>query len=85
MPIWLQRLGQFHRFLAHRALYPILLSTLLACGLFAGRVYLSDTLIAIRLTNPWDHPGTIGVTLVLAAFLLVCYLTFNAIPSHEQV
>ena len=37
MPIWLQRLGQFHRFLAHRALYPILLSTLLACGLFAGQ------------------------------------------------
>jgi len=229
MPIWLQRLGQFHRFVAHQALYPILLSTLLACGLFAGRVYLSHTLtyiflvwnlflawipylssmwashlhrrrpgrwwyliipgalwlvffpnapyivtdflhlrarvsipiwydigmlsvfawtgmflavfslrtmqkivkaflgsaagwlfamgalglgglgiyvgrflrwnswdlllhprsvlsdIAIRLTNPWDHPGTIGVTLVFAAFLLVCYLTFTAIPSHEQV
>jgi len=34
-------LRPFHRFVVRQALYPMLLSTGLACGLFAGRVYLS--------------------------------------------
>jgi uncharacterized membrane protein len=34
-------LHRLHHFLARRALYPMLLSTGLACGLFVGRVYLS--------------------------------------------
>jgi uncharacterized membrane protein len=41
MPIRFGGLRQLHRFLARQALYPMLLSTGLACGLFAGRVYLS--------------------------------------------
>lgn len=40
--------------------------------------------IAIRLSNPWRHPGTWGVTLLFAAFLLICYLTLSTIPSREQ-
>ena len=39
----MQKLRQLHRFLARQALYPMLLSTGLACGLFAGRVYLSQS------------------------------------------
>jgi uncharacterized membrane protein len=34
-------LPRLHHFLARQALYPMLLSTGLACGLFVGRVYLS--------------------------------------------
>lgn len=49
--------------------------------LFHPRSVLAD--IAVRLTAPWNHPGTFGVTLMFAAFLLVCYLTFTAIPSRE--
>jgi uncharacterized membrane protein len=40
--------------------------------------------MAIRLANPGSHPGTFGVTLLFAAFLLVCYLTFTGIPTREQ-
>lgn len=32
---------QLHRFSIHHALYPLLLSSLLACGLLAGRLYLT--------------------------------------------
>jgi len=39
---------------------------------------LSD--VALRLTHPWEHPRTMGVTLLFAAILLVCYL---AIGSRE--
>jgi uncharacterized membrane protein len=35
--------NQLHRFGVRQALYPLLLSTLLACSLLAGRVYLSGT------------------------------------------
>jgi uncharacterized membrane protein len=42
----LDRLNQFHRFLARYALYPISLSTLLAVGLFVSRAYLM-----VRLDN----------------------------------
>lgn len=49
---------------------------------FHPRNVLTD--MAIRLANPWSHPGTFGVTLLFAAFLLVCYLTFTAIPAREQ-
>ncbi len=35
------RLHQLHRFMINRSLYPVVLSSLLACGIFAGRVYLS--------------------------------------------
>jgi uncharacterized membrane protein len=39
--------------------------------------------VAIRLANPWDYPGTLGVTFLFAAFLLVCYLTFATTPWPE--
>jgi uncharacterized membrane protein len=39
--------------------------------------------VIIRLANPLNHPGTLGVTFMFAAFLLVCYLTFTIIPSPE--
>lgn len=32
---------QYHRFALSQGLYPVVLSTLLACTLLAGRVYLS--------------------------------------------
>jgi uncharacterized membrane protein len=51
--------------------------------LFQPRSVLTD--LAIRLTNPWDHPGTFGVTLLFAAFLSICYLTFTAIPVREHL
>jgi uncharacterized membrane protein len=41
MPIRFDALRQFHHFLMRQALYPMLLSTGLAGGLFLGRVYLS--------------------------------------------
>ena len=50
--------------------------------LFQPRDVLTD--VAVRLANPWDHPRTFGVTLLFAAFLLICYLTFTAIPAREQ-
>jgi uncharacterized membrane protein len=48
---------------------------------FQPRHVLTD--VAARLTNPWSHPGSFGVTFLFAAFLLVCYLTFTTIPSSE--
>ena len=39
----LNRLQQLHGFMIHQSLYPVVLSSLLACGIFAGRVYLSRT------------------------------------------
>lgn len=42
MPVWFQRLPKFRSFLTYRAVYPVLLSTLLAIGLLAGRVYLME-------------------------------------------
>lgn len=44
MTAWLNRLHQLHRFMVKQSLYPIVLSSLLACGIFAGRVYLSRSL-----------------------------------------
>lgn len=41
MSIQVRRLRQTHRFLVRQSLYPILLSSLLAVGLFAARVYRS--------------------------------------------
>lgn len=40
--------------------------------------------VAIRLANPGSYPGTLGVTLLFAAFLLVCYLTLTTISGREQ-
>lgn len=40
--------------------------------------------VIIRLANPWNHPGTLGVTFLFGAFLLVCYLTFSLVPSYEN-
>jgi uncharacterized membrane protein len=37
----INRLHQLHSFMINRSLYPVVLSSLLACGIFAGRVYLS--------------------------------------------
>ena len=39
---------KIHRFFASQLLYPILLSTLLALGIFAGRVYLSGSWLVYR-------------------------------------
>jgi len=39
----LKRLYHTHRFFSHQLLYPLLLSSIVACGLFAGRVYLSHS------------------------------------------
>jgi uncharacterized membrane protein len=50
---------------------------------FHPRSVLTD--MAIRLANPWSHPGTLGVTLLFAAFLLVCYVTLTTAPSSEHV
>ncbi len=50
--------------------------------LFQPRSVLTD--VATRLVNPWSHPGAFGVTLLFAAFLLVCYLTFTVTPPCKQ-
>jgi uncharacterized membrane protein len=51
--------------------------------LFQPRAILTD--VAVRLANPLQHPGTFGVTLIFALFLLVCYLTVTtASPLREQ-
>jgi uncharacterized membrane protein len=50
--------------------------------IFQPRSVMTD--LAVRLANPGDYPGTLGVTLVFAAFLLVCYLTFTTVPTLEQ-
>jgi len=39
---------QLHRFFAHHLLYPILLSTLLSLGIYAGRVFLSGSWLVYR-------------------------------------
>lgn len=41
MSVWRRRLDTFHRFCVKQLIYPLLLSTLLGCVLYAGRVYLS--------------------------------------------
>jgi uncharacterized membrane protein len=41
MHAWPGHMHQLHRFMIFQSLYPIILSSLLACGIFAGRVYLS--------------------------------------------
>ena len=50
--------------------------------LFHPEAILSD--ILTRLANPLHHPGTFGVTLIFALFLLVCYLTIAVRPSYEH-
>jgi uncharacterized membrane protein len=40
--------------------------------------------VIIRLSDPWNHPGALGVTFMFSAFLLVCYLTVTIIPSREH-
>lgn len=37
--------------------------------------------VSVRLANPLQHPRTLGVTLVFAAILFVCYLAF----THETL
>ncbi len=41
MPVWRNRLYKLHRFCVDQLVYPLVLSSLFACGLYAGRVYLS--------------------------------------------
>jgi uncharacterized membrane protein len=50
--------------------------------LFHPRSVLTD--LAIQLIDPWDYPRLVGVTLVFAALLLVCYLALTAAPLREQ-
>ncbi len=40
--------------------------------------------VAIRLIYPLNHPQTVGVTFLFAAFLLVCYLTITIGQWSEQ-
>jgi uncharacterized membrane protein len=47
--------------------------------LLRPRVVLSD--VAIRLTDPWNHPRTFGVTFLFAAILFVSYLTLTSRES----
>ena len=49
MLIQIHRLRQTHRFLAGQSLYPLLLSSLLAITLFAGRVYRSHSIAYVFL------------------------------------
>jgi uncharacterized membrane protein len=49
---------------------------------FQPRDVLAD--VAVQLANPWDYPRMLGVTLIFAAFLLVCYLTLAAVPWRRQ-
>lgn len=44
------------------------------------RAVLAD--VAVRLVNPMAHPRTIGVTVVFAAFLFVCYVTL--LPALQR-
>jgi uncharacterized membrane protein len=44
--------------------------------LFQPQTILSE--LAVRLGNPFHHPGTFGVTFLFAMFLWVCYLTITA-------
>ncbi|MFN8453124.1 MAG: DUF1361 domain-containing protein [Anaerolineae bacterium] len=39
--------------------------------------------MAGRLANPLEYPGSIGFTLMFAAFLLICYLTITATGLRE--
>ncbi len=41
MRIWLNRLNKIHRFCVDQLVYPVVLSSLFACALYAGQVYLS--------------------------------------------
>ena len=47
--------------------------------LLEPRALLGD--IAVRLAHPRSDPQAVGVTLVFAAFLLVCYLTFTGLDA----
>ena len=47
--------------------------------LLRPRVVLSD--VAIRLTDPWNHPRTFGVTFLFAAILFISYLTLTSRES----
>lgn len=44
----MQAVVKLHRFFSSQLLYPILLSTLLALGIYAGRIYLSGTWLVYR-------------------------------------
>lgn len=41
MSIWVARLRRLHHFCVEHLVYPLVLSTLLACAIYAGRVYFS--------------------------------------------
>ncbi len=51
--------------------------------LFQPKAIASD--VATRLVQPWEHPSTVGVTLIFALFLLVCYLTITTTRSTGEV
>jgi uncharacterized membrane protein len=42
MPTWLRCARRFHTYCVDQLIYPLVLSSLLACAIFAGRVYLSQ-------------------------------------------
>jgi hypothetical protein len=65
----IDRLIQSHRFLARRGLYPILLSSLLAIGLFASRAYL-----VVRLEN--SPAISLGHTLTYAFLVWNLFLAW---------
>ncbi len=43
--------------------------------LFRPQAVLAD--VAMRVLFPWQHPRTVGVTLLFGALLFICYLTLN--------
>ncbi len=52
MSVWLNRLLAFHRFSIKHLIYPLLLSSLLGCALYAARIYLSrETTFAFLIWN----------------------------------
>jgi uncharacterized membrane protein len=50
--------------------------------LIRPREVLAD--VAMHLLNPLANPGVLGVTILFAGFMLVCYLTLVAVPPSEQ-
>jgi len=51
--------------------------------LLRPRRVLGDVLV--RFLNPLDHLGAVGVTVLFAAFLFVCYVTFLSMQQRDRV
>ena len=47
------------------------------------RLVLGDVLT--RVLNPFDHLGAVGMTILFAAFVFVCYVTFLSVQRRDRV